>query len=363
MSIQPTTTTSLDAVERDALTEAETVIEAGLQTFVEVGLALVKVRDGRLYREQYGTFEEYCQRRWGLSRRRSYQLMDAANVVQEIEADVYHGTHATPPRSERQARELGRAPEGERSKVWRETQERHGSDQPPARVVRKVVQEKRKETVAERPAPKPVEVITTPTWLLDVAREVMSPDIFDARADFSSRWQGRCVVECRKGTADVERMLTALEGEETEEALWLTHGHIHGDYWREFARFATGIALSGAQHNTKSTLFYSGPHHERFRIAAGEREWLTLAPLVEVKMRDDWVRSLEIEKEVIASQLLEANRKLAEGKPPKQAKGNASASLKADYKRLSRMFHPDAGGTTEDFQALQRLYQAAEGRA
>ena len=39
------------------------------------------------------------------------------------------------------------------------------------------------------------------------------------------------------------------------------------------------------------------------------------------------------------------------------------AEIKRDYKRLSRKFHPDAGGTTEEFQALQRLYQAAEGRA
>ena len=47
------------------------------RSFLEVGMTLKEIRDKRLYRQQYDTFEEYCARRWELSRPRSYQLCEA----------------------------------------------------------------------------------------------------------------------------------------------------------------------------------------------------------------------------------------------------------------------------------------------
>jgi hypothetical protein len=47
-----------------ALAQCEGVIERGMKSFIEVGTALLKIRDERLYRENYGTFEEYCRKRW-----------------------------------------------------------------------------------------------------------------------------------------------------------------------------------------------------------------------------------------------------------------------------------------------------------
>lgn len=63
------------------LTELETVIEHGLQTFVDVGTALMEIRDSRLYRDSHGTFEDYCRERWGLKRQRAYELIDAARIA------------------------------------------------------------------------------------------------------------------------------------------------------------------------------------------------------------------------------------------------------------------------------------------
>jgi hypothetical protein len=60
------------------------VIAKGLQTFVEVGNALLEIRDSRLYRAEFGTFEDYCRQRWQMSYRRAAQLMDAAQVVQNL---------------------------------------------------------------------------------------------------------------------------------------------------------------------------------------------------------------------------------------------------------------------------------------
>jgi hypothetical protein len=63
------------------LRACEAVIERGLKMFIAVGTALAEIRDKRLYREQHGTFEEYCRERWGLQRTRAYELMSAAETV------------------------------------------------------------------------------------------------------------------------------------------------------------------------------------------------------------------------------------------------------------------------------------------
>ncbi len=68
----------LSDIETIRLSELETVVERGLQTFYAVGIALAEIRDGRLYRQQYKTWEEYCSVRWALSETRSRQLINAA---------------------------------------------------------------------------------------------------------------------------------------------------------------------------------------------------------------------------------------------------------------------------------------------
>lgn len=78
---------SLPSAEQEELDEYEAVIGRGLKTFVEVGNALLNIRDKKLYRAVYATFEDYCQQRWDFSSRRAYQLMDAAQVVINIEGD------------------------------------------------------------------------------------------------------------------------------------------------------------------------------------------------------------------------------------------------------------------------------------
>lgn len=59
----------------------EETIEAGMSSFVLVGEALLEVRDSRLYRVNYPTFEAYCKGRWHFSHQRASQLMTAAEVV------------------------------------------------------------------------------------------------------------------------------------------------------------------------------------------------------------------------------------------------------------------------------------------
>ncbi|HUU98565.1 MAG TPA: DNA N-6-adenine-methyltransferase [Phycisphaerae bacterium] len=116
---------SLSVNVTDELASQEAVIERGLQGFTDIGLALSRIRDGKLYRQEYATFESYCQSRWQLSRPRAYQLIEAATITEAIEAALEMSTMVDIPlpSSERQARELvGLTPE-EAVEVMREASE------------------------------------------------------------------------------------------------------------------------------------------------------------------------------------------------------------------------------------------------
>ena len=76
----------LTVIERNNLVELEETIQKNLTAFYEVGFALMQIRDNRLYREIYGTFEEYCKEKWDISRPRAYELMKAAEVKDNLSA-------------------------------------------------------------------------------------------------------------------------------------------------------------------------------------------------------------------------------------------------------------------------------------
>ena len=99
----------LVATETERLTELETVIERGLQTFVEVGNALMEIRDGRLYRAEYDTFENYCWERWGMGASRARQLISAAEIVENLKSVTMvtqNVNNTLLPQTERQTRPL-----------------------------------------------------------------------------------------------------------------------------------------------------------------------------------------------------------------------------------------------------------------
>lgn len=75
---------SLTTLETDRLTALEQTIERGLQTFVDVGTALLEIRDSRLYRQTFGTFEDYCRERWGMSRVHAFRMIEAASVANNL---------------------------------------------------------------------------------------------------------------------------------------------------------------------------------------------------------------------------------------------------------------------------------------
>ena len=73
--------TRLTKQESDKFVALEKVIKKGEATFIEVGLALAEIQHAKLYREEFGTFEEYCKECWSFSKQHAYRLIEAAPVA------------------------------------------------------------------------------------------------------------------------------------------------------------------------------------------------------------------------------------------------------------------------------------------
>ena len=112
--------------EVTTLGECENVIEAGQRTFIDVGQALLKIRDSRLYRAEHDTFENYCVSRWGWSKSRANQLVDAAKAAANLTTTV-----VTPPASERVVRPLTHLEPAQQREAWEKANEKAAAEDRP----------------------------------------------------------------------------------------------------------------------------------------------------------------------------------------------------------------------------------------
>jgi N6-adenosine-specific RNA methylase IME4 len=69
------------------LAELEGIIERGLVTFIEVGLALLAIREGEKYKDAgYTDFNVYIEERWGMSHNYGLEKLNAGYISSEIVA-------------------------------------------------------------------------------------------------------------------------------------------------------------------------------------------------------------------------------------------------------------------------------------
>lgn len=54
---------------------------------------LITIRDQRLYRAEYDNFEDFCQKKLGMTRANAYRRLQSAEVAKEVETNVYKPTH------------------------------------------------------------------------------------------------------------------------------------------------------------------------------------------------------------------------------------------------------------------------------
>jgi len=117
----------------DELAWREAIIEQNLRSFLEVGQQLMAIRDGRLYRPDYASFEDYLRARWpdAISKVHATRVIVASEVVKNL---VPIGTIV--PLTEAQARPLTALPEADQRVVWRRVLDEYE----PTRITAKLVQ-------------------------------------------------------------------------------------------------------------------------------------------------------------------------------------------------------------------------------
>ncbi|MEX2673389.1 MAG: hypothetical protein WD294_14915 [Phycisphaeraceae bacterium] len=72
--------------------------------------SLAAIRDQKLYRAGYKTFEAYCEKRWGFKRAQAYRLIESAEVFENVSPGRQNG-----PEFEKHARPLASLPKDQQA--------------------------------------------------------------------------------------------------------------------------------------------------------------------------------------------------------------------------------------------------------
>ena len=122
--------TSID--EAHDLERLEAIVAKGLQTLFEVSEALTEIRDRKLYRRDYKTFDAYLKIKWKISRSWACRQIQAAETAKMLPM-------GNEPVTERQLRPLAKLPLGQRAAAWKEAAASSPTGTPTAKQVEAVV--------------------------------------------------------------------------------------------------------------------------------------------------------------------------------------------------------------------------------
>jgi len=167
----------LEVISRSTdLHALESIITNGRRTFLEVGTALIRIREAKLYKMTHSSWESWCQDKWWASKRHADRQIAAVQLVMEsnrLGHDVPTAEHA---------RELARAPVEARHLVVAEAQsaaEADGVASPTVRHMREAV-----DRVTDTKAnPARLQTRRTPRWLFDFLDDRFGPFQLDAFAE------------------------------------------------------------------------------------------------------------------------------------------------------------------------------------
>lgn len=195
------------AIMPSRLALLETVIERGLATFVEVGEALLEIRDSRLYRDTHGSFEDYCRERWGFSESRASRLIAASEVARALPMGK-----VTTERVARELVPLARKDPEAAALVLSEAQDRAGDETPTAAEVRAVVREYLNEE-------EPIEERDESTWnallgLMDALAAMTQSDAARVAATVPPRRRAATARRLRDLGRYLGRIAWTLEGKD-----------------------------------------------------------------------------------------------------------------------------------------------------
>ena len=135
--------------EQKEFLRLERKIERGIQAFFKLGEALRTIREQKLYRGGYETFEIYCQQRFGFTRRNVNYLISAAKVVLNLK-NANFGNNCSQtvlknvlPTSEFQVRSLAKLKPEEQVEIWQQAIKTNNGKMPTGKQILNLVNEQK----------------------------------------------------------------------------------------------------------------------------------------------------------------------------------------------------------------------------
>lgn len=185
----------MEVLNKDELNElerCEVVIKQGLQTFVEVGQALLTIRDKRLYRAEYRTFKKYCEEKWAFKESRVYELISASTVVDNIQNSAMAEFL---PQNEKQVRPLTQLEPELQSEAWQSVINQHGDHITASKVKEIADQFKEVNNEIKQAKAEPMFAANSPDELLKKAKEIAKERAEQKRQKIDEKGQAGAVPD------------------------------------------------------------------------------------------------------------------------------------------------------------------------
>lgn len=253
------TSSSISQKETTRFSECEQIIRNGLNTFIDVGNALTEIRDDKLYRLDYRTFEEYCVDAWGMKRNFANKLIVSSSVVKNLES-IGMGTIV--PKTESVARELASLEPEQQQEVWKEVTEKHG-DSPTAKQVKDVVSPIKTAHVSNNSGNN--EWYTPPEFIASARLVMNSIDLDPASSEIANRtvmaryyyseldnglekeWRGNVWLNPPYAQPLIsrfsEKLCQSIDDSEIQEAIVLVNNATETTWFQNMLRRATAVCF------------------------------------------------------------------------------------------------------------------------
>ena len=146
----------------------EAVVETASSNVFQVGLAFAGIRDGKLYRMEFQTFEAYCRHKWQYGRNYVNRMILAAQLFTHLVT-----TRHQKPDHETQLRPLIGLPLEQAEVAWENAVTKAGGRKITAQLVRRTV----KELKSEAPGTPEVSVAPKPRVRMAAHRQMIDDAI------------------------------------------------------------------------------------------------------------------------------------------------------------------------------------------
>ncbi len=113
------------------LKEQEEIIERGLRGLMNANWALKKIKDEKLYKENYATYSEYCRERWKYTPQYMNRLLRSSTLLETLKTETIVSVL---PESEAQSNVLLKSENP--AATWVKAQKETGKEQPTAKEIK-----------------------------------------------------------------------------------------------------------------------------------------------------------------------------------------------------------------------------------